>query len=257
MSEHAAWTSMAQGLAALLGAGTHARTRVDGVSAVAFTGTDCTDLNMAMAWESPSAATLDAIRAWSGPMLALAGDGAYRAVADIASDLALTDIDAALPVWAVGLDALSPAPERPGGPTTVVESAHDLHRARAIIAQSYGLDPALVDAAFPDAVRSAPGITWYLGWSQGEATSTVALARVGEDVSAWCGATVPEARGQGLFNALVLASAGHQAQRGARRYLGITEAVASGRTAERFGGTIVDHAHVFLRGTSVGELLQA
>jgi GNAT superfamily N-acetyltransferase len=223
---------------------------------VALSRVDCTDLNMAAVWGDLSQEAVSALREWSGPILLLASDGAYRECAERAESLGLADLDTALPVWSVEIDPQRLPPALDSGLVSVVTTRADLARVRRIIALSYGLDSSWVDEAFPDELLESGDITWYLSWSDGEAVSTIALVRVGTDVSGWCGATLPHARGNGLFTALVLETARLQAEAGARRFLGITEAVASGRTAVRFGGVEVDRAHVFIRGTSVGELLQ-
>jgi hypothetical protein len=212
---------------------------------------------MAAVWGEPSEEVAAGIVDWAGPLLVLASDSAYSAVAERAEAWGIADLDVALPVWAVDLDPNRLPAALEDGRVSKVSSPADLARVRDIIVTSYGLEPAWVTEAFPDQLLGSPTVTWYLGWSEGEAVSTIALVRAGTDVSAWCGATLPHARGRGLFNDLVLETARLQAEGGARRFLGITEAVASGRTAMKFGGEDVDRAHVFLRGSSVGELLQA
>lgn len=251
------WTSVGRALVDLLATGTQASSHLDQGGVVALSRVECTDLNMAAVWGELSEDTATGIAEWTGPLLVLASDSAYSAVFESAEAMGIADLDVALPVWAVELDPHRlPAALEHGRVSTVSTSA-DFARVRTIIETAYGLEPAWVKEAFPEQLLESPTVTWYLGWFEGEAVSTIALVRTDADVSGWCGATLPHAQGRGLFNDLVLETARRQAEGGARRFLGITEAVASGRTAMRFGGTEIDRAHVFIRGSSVGELLHA
>lgn len=247
---------MGRALVDLLTTGAGASSSLDEGGVVALSRVDCSDLNMAALWGDLSDEIATGIAEWSGPLLVLASEGAYSAVADRAEAWGIADLEVGLPVWAVELDPQRLPAALDSGRVTVVSSPADFDRARTIVAEANGLELALVQEAFPEQLLTSSTVTWYLGWSEGEAVSTIALVRAGADVSGWCGATVPHARGRGLFNELVLETARLQAESGARRFLGITEAVASGRTAEKFGGVELDRAHVFIRGTSVGELLQ-
>jgi hypothetical protein len=252
-----AWTSIGRALVDLLTTGAQASSCLVDEGVVALSRVECTDLNMAAVWGELSEDIATGIVEWAGPLLVLASDSAYSAVAEKAGGWGIAHVDVALPVWAVELDPNRLPAALEHGRVSKVSSPSDLARVRDIIVSSYGLEPAWVTAAFPDQLLGSPTVTWYLGWSEAEAVSTIALVRVGTDVSGWCGATLPHARGRGLFNALVLETARLEAEGGARRFLGITEAVASGRTAMKFGGEEIDRAHVFLRGSSVGELLQS
>lgn len=248
---------MGRALVDLLTTGAQASSCLGGKGVVALSRVECTDLNMAAVWGELIDEVGAGIVEWAGPLLVLASDSAYSAVAERAEAWGIADVDVALPVWAVELDPNRLPAALDDGRVSKVSTPDDFARVRDIIVTSYGLEPAWVIEAFPDQLLGSPTVTWYLGMSEGEAVSTIALVRAGTDVSGWCGATLPHARGRGLFNDLVLETARLEAEGGARRFLGITEAVASGRTAMKFGGEEVDRAHVFLRGSSVGELLQA
>lgn len=75
-------------------------------------------------------------------------------------------------------------------------------------------------------------------------------------VSLWSGGSVPAVRGQGVFTDIVAHALRDHAARGALTFTGITEAVGSGRVLERLGGQHCTDGYVWVRGSSVGELLQ-
>lgn len=247
--EDALWASMADGVQRMLASGRESiRARAHG-SAVAFSGSSVADLNMAFAWSDASA--FDVLLTHDENFVLVATNAGSAAVATRADELGLTMIPDPLPVWTAPIEALTFLPTQG---TCRRAAAADMSSVRNVLSQAYGLDVAELERAFPDSIAS--DIDVYLAEADGEALAAVMAVREGTFSSLWSGGTVPHARERGIFTQLVSDVIEDQSKNGALYVAGITEAVASGRAVAGLGARHTSDAYVWLKGSSVGELLQ-
>lgn len=243
------WPAMAEGVLRMLATGPGALAVKGEGSAVAFSSAPVADLNMAFAWSDARA--LDALARRSEDFVLVASPEGNAAVRARAAELGIVAVPEPLPVWLGPIDVgVLPAPRW----NVRQASRRDMAAVRHVLAAAFGLSVESLETAFPEAI--ADDVDVHLSERDGTPVSAVMAIRSGEIVSLWSGGTVPGARNGGAFTDLLGQVLRLQSERGATSFAGITEAVASGIVVQRLGGRRASDGHVWLRGTSVGELLQ-
>lgn len=243
------WPALADGVLRMLATGPGALAVKGEGSAVAFSGAPVADLNMAFAWSDARA--LDALTRRTEDFVLVASPEGNDAVSARAAELGIVAVPEPLPVWLGPIDVGAlPAPRGNVRRAT----RRDMAAVRDVLAAAFGLPVEPLRTAFPDSI--ADDVDVHLSERDGKAVSAVMAIRSGEIVSLWSGGTVPEARNGGAFTDLMAQVLRFQFERGATSFAGITEAVASGIVVQRLGGRRASDGHVWLRGSSVGELLQ-
>lgn len=244
------WPALADGVIRMLAQGPRGEdVRAPG-SSLAFSGAEVADLNMAFAWGDLTA--LVSLTTRSEDCVVVTSTEGNALVAEHAEGLGLVSVPDPLPVWLgeIRPDRLPPAVHSvgrvgPGGMSQV----------RAVLADAFGLDVEPLTLAFPDA--TADDLDVYLATRDSAPIAAAMAIRAGDFVGLWSGGTIVSAQGQGVFTDLLAQILIDQHGRGARLFSGITEAVASGKAVERVGGVKHCDAHVWVRGSAAGELLQA
>jgi len=243
------WPAMADGVLRMLATGPGALAVKGEGSAVAFSGAPVADLNMAFAWSDARA--LDALARRNEDFVLVASPEGNAAVRARAAELGIVAVPEPLPVWFGPIDVGAlPAPRW----NVRHASRRDMAAVRHVLAAAFGLSVEPLETAFPDAI--ADDVDVHLSERDGTPVSAVMAIRSGKIVSLWSGGTVPGARNGGAFTDLLGQVLRLQSERGATSFAGITEAVASGIVVQRLGGRRASDGHVWLRGSSVGELLQ-
>lgn len=243
------WAALASGAQQMLTNGLGSLKVTSSGSALAFSGANVADLNLAFSWGDTD--VVDSISKRPEDFLLLASPSMNAAISARAGECGIAMVDEPLPVWVGEMDNVNLPPSF--GLARRATRA-EMTAVNEVLAQAYGLDVAPLEFAFPESV--ADRIHVYLS-AKGE-TSIAALMAIRTDdvVSLWSGGTIPPARNQGFFTDLLAYALSDQRNLGARYFTGITEAVASANVVERLGGVHHTDAYVWLRGTSVGELLQ-
>lgn len=243
------WQGLASGAQRMLTAGAQGFSLTEAGSAMAFAGVDAADFNLAFAWSDT--AVLSALAGRDEDFLLIASPTQNSMVAEHANALSLEAISEPLPVWEGVIDESLLPPE-----TAEVRkaSSSDMAVARSVLSESFGLSLEQCVQVFPDSLTD--DIDVYLTERDGTAIATLMAVLNGTQVSLWSGGSLPGVRGKGVFTSIVAHALREHAARGARTFAGITEAVGSGRVLQRLGGVHRVDGHVWLRGSSVGELIQ-
>lgn len=243
------WEGLAVGAQGMLTAGPHGLRVLESGSALAFSGINAADLNLAFAWGDIE--VLRTLMERTEDFLLLVSPEVDPEVAQRAATLSIERISEPLPVWeGVIQEGLLP----PGTGEARRALPSDMSEVHSVLAASFGLLREQCVEVFPESL--ADDIDIYLSERDGSSIATLMAVRTGSLVSLWSGGSVPEVRGQGVFTDIVAYALREQRARGARTFTGITEAVGSGRVLERLGGQHCTDAFVWVRGSSVGELLQ-
>jgi hypothetical protein len=245
----AEWAAMARAVQRMLTRGPRGSALTEPGSALALSGTDVADLNMAFAWSDATA--LNQLVARPEDFVLVVAPEARDTVAIAAAELSIVEVPSPLPVW---VGDITPAHGSRGDMSVRrLESTH-MDQARGILAEAFGIGESPLALAFPDVI--ADDIDVYIDEIDGVPVSTVMAVREGPLVSLWSGGTIPSAQQRGAFGQLLDAVLLDQRSRGATTFTAITEAVASGRALRRCGAVVTCEASVWVRGDSVAELLQ-
>lgn len=224
-------------------------------SALALSGSSVADLNMGFVWADVEALTR--LQDREEDFLIVASEEGDGLLGPVAADFNLEKIPDPLPVWMGDVSAAQANPTHgaanPPGALRHVDPA-EMDVVRSILSQAFGVDSDELAVAFPDSI--ARDIDVHVWEQEGIDVSAVMAIREGDFVSLWSGGTLPDYQGEGAFTDLLRAVLSDQRLRGAKEYAAITEAVGSAKALERVGARRHAAAHVWIRGSSVGELLQ-